>query len=127
MEYVSRISIFGLKMMMKSGLEKIFLEIPPCAKPFSDLLIYFIKVRIFALNYKFSNKNDLVCAWRDFNFTSCVLSTYPKGPVGTEKSSIFNFKYVNKVWISGVLGVKDQKNNIDDEIYGRPPTWLGKI
>jgi hypothetical protein len=46
MEYVPKINIFGLKMMVKSGLEKIFLEIPPCARPFSDLLIYFIKVRI---------------------------------------------------------------------------------
>jgi hypothetical protein len=26
-----------------------------------------------------------------------VLSTYPKGPAGTEKSSIFNFQYVNEV------------------------------
>ena len=26
MEYVSKINIFGLKMMMKSGLEKIFLK-----------------------------------------------------------------------------------------------------
>ena len=28
--------------------------------------IYFIKVRIFAQNYKFSNKNYIVWAWRDF-------------------------------------------------------------
>ena len=39
-----------------------------------------IKRRIFALNYRFSNKNDLVCAWREFHSTSCVLSTYYKGP-----------------------------------------------
>ena len=32
----------------------------PCAKHFSDLLIYFINGRIFALRYKFSKK-DLVC------------------------------------------------------------------
>ena len=42
---------------------------------------------------KFSNKNDHVCAWRDFNSTSCVLSR----PVRTDKSSIFNFEYVNEV------------------------------
>ena len=30
MEYVSKINIFGLKMMVKSGLEKIFFKIPPC-------------------------------------------------------------------------------------------------
>ena len=47
--------------MVKSGLEKNIFEIPPCAKPFLDRLIYFRKGRIFALNYKFSNKNDHVC------------------------------------------------------------------
>ena len=46
-------------------------EIPPCAKPFPDLLIHFKKGRIFALNYKFSNKNDLVCAWRNFKKNLC--------------------------------------------------------
>ena len=35
MEYVSKINIFGRKMMVKSGLE-FFFEIPPCAKAFSD-------------------------------------------------------------------------------------------
>ena len=67
MEYVPNIYIFGLKMMVKSGLE----ITPPCAKPFSDLLIHFIKGRIFALIYKFSNKNDMVCPWRDFDITLC--------------------------------------------------------
>ena len=38
-ESVSKITIFGLKMMVKSGLEKIFFEIPPYANLFSDLLI----------------------------------------------------------------------------------------
>ena len=32
--YVSK--NFGLKMMMKSGLEKLFFEIPPCVKPCLD-------------------------------------------------------------------------------------------
>ena len=35
MEYVSKSNIFGLKMLVKSGLEKNAFEIPPCAKPFS--------------------------------------------------------------------------------------------
>ena len=35
MEYVSKINIFGRKMMVKSGLEKKN-EIPPCARAFSD-------------------------------------------------------------------------------------------
>ena len=34
MEYVSKINIFGLKMMVKSGLEKNIFEIPPCAHHF---------------------------------------------------------------------------------------------
>ena len=75
-------------------------------KPFSIKWIYLIERRSFDQKYKFSNKNDMVCAWRDFNSTSCVLSRYPKRPVRVEKSSIFNFEYVNEVWISGVLGVK---------------------
>ena len=39
----------------------------------------------------------MVCAWRDFNSTSCELSRYPKRLVRIEKSSIFNFEYVNEV------------------------------
>ena len=35
-------------------------EIPPCAKSFSDPVIYFIKERILDQNDKFSNKNDIV-------------------------------------------------------------------
>ena len=46
-------------------------EIPPCANPFSDHPIYFMKRRILNLNYKFSNKNYLLCAWRDFKKIYC--------------------------------------------------------
>ena len=55
---------------------------------------------IFALNYKFNNKNDHVCAWRDFNSTSCILSTYryPKGP-----DTIYNLHR----YLIGIL--KDQR------------------
>jgi hypothetical protein len=35
-------------------------------KLFLNNLIYFIERRIFAQNYKFTNKNYLLCAWRDF-------------------------------------------------------------
>ena len=41
-------TIFGLKMMVKSGLEKIFFKF------------------LHAQNHKFSNKNNQVPAWRDF-------------------------------------------------------------
>ena len=40
--------------------------IPPCAKPFGENHFYFIERGIFASNCKFSNKNDLLCIWRDF-------------------------------------------------------------
>ena len=29
-----------------------------------------------AQKYKFSNKNDIFCAWRDFNKTFCGISIY---------------------------------------------------
>ena len=71
MEYVSKINIFGLK--SEKWFRKNIFEIPPCAKPFSDLLIYLIKGGFLPKITKFSNKNVHVCAWRDFNCTSCVL------------------------------------------------------
>ena len=60
---------------------------------------------IFTQKGKFSNKNYLFWAWREFHSTSCLLYTYPKGPARTEKSSIFNFEHVKEVWISVLLGV----------------------
>ena len=55
--YVSKINIFGLKMMVKSGLGKIILKSLHAQSYFS----YFIG--IFVQNYKFSNKNDILCAY----------------------------------------------------------------
>ena len=41
-------------------------------KPFSSNSSYFIERRIFAKNYKFSNKtDDHVFAWRDFKKNLC--------------------------------------------------------
>ena len=77
MEYGPENNIFGLKMMMKSGLKKFF-DIPPCTKPFLENLFYFIERGIFESNCKFSNKNDILCAWRDFNKTFCGISTCHK-------------------------------------------------
>ena len=51
MESVYKITIFGLKMMVKSGLEKMFLK-----------LLHAEVMRTFAQNCKFSNKNDLLSA-----------------------------------------------------------------
>ena len=57
MEYGWNFSISGLKMMMKSGLGKIFLKFLHVLKMLSLLLnLYFWS--------KFSNKNDMVSAWR---------------------------------------------------------------
>ena len=52
--------------------------IPPFAKPFWENIFYFIERGIFASNCKFSNKNDLLCIWRDFNKTFCGIFTYRK-------------------------------------------------
>ena len=38
-----KLILFGLKMMVKSGLEKIFMKsLHPYAKPFSEIIFYFI-------------------------------------------------------------------------------------
>ena len=50
MEYIPKITIFGLKMMVKSGLEKYFYN-SSMRKPFS---FYFIEKG--GLSYKFDNK-----------------------------------------------------------------------
>ena len=51
MEYVSKINIFGLKMMVKSGLEKIFLK-------FLHAGDYLPLLHKSVQNHKFSNKNN---------------------------------------------------------------------
>ena len=58
MEFVSKITIFGLKMVVKSGLEKIFLK-------FLHAGDYFPLLHQSAQNDKFSNKNNYIPAWRD--------------------------------------------------------------
>jgi len=59
MEYGGNFSISGLKMMMKSGLRKIFLK-----------FLHALTMSFLLLNsdqkYKFSNKNNMVSAWRNF-------------------------------------------------------------
>ena len=47
-------------------LTKFDFEIPSCGKPFSDPLIYFIKLNVFGQNDKFSNRNDMFPACKDF-------------------------------------------------------------
>ena len=59
MESVSKNMIFGLKMMVKSGLENFFLK-------FLHAGDYFPLLHKSAQNQKFSNKNNYLPAWRDF-------------------------------------------------------------
>ena len=76
---------------------KMFIEIPPCAKK----VIFSTEFVLLDLNPPFYEVNQEVwkrsCAWRNFKNIFCVLSTYPKKPFRTEKSSIFNFRYVKEV------------------------------
>ena len=60
MELTSKNTAFGLKMMVKSGLEKIFLK-------FLHEGDYFSLLQKSVQNQKFSNKNNHLPAWRDFN------------------------------------------------------------
>ena len=59
MESVTKNIIFGLQMMVKSGLEKIFLK-------FLHAGDYFPLLHKSAQNHKFSNKNNYLPVWRDF-------------------------------------------------------------
>ena len=59
MEYGRNFSISGLKMMMKSGLGIIFLK-------FLHALTMSFLLLNFDQKYKFSNKNNMVSAWRNF-------------------------------------------------------------
>ena len=59
MESVSKNTIFGLKMMVKSGLEKIFFK-------FLHAGDYFSLLHKSVQNHKCSDKNNHLPAWRDF-------------------------------------------------------------
>ena len=66
MEYGWNFSISGLKIMMKSGLGKIFLKF------LYALTMLFLLPNLYFWS-KFSNKNDYVSAWRKFkNIFLCV-------------------------------------------------------
>ena len=59
MEYGGNFSISGLRMMMKSGLGKLFLK-------FLHALTMSFLLLNFDQKYKFSSKNNTVSAWRNF-------------------------------------------------------------
>ena len=62
MESVSKNIIFGLKMKVKSGIEKIFLK-------FLHAGDYFSLLHKSVQNHKFSYKNNHLPAWRDFKIS----------------------------------------------------------
>ena len=59
-----------------------------------------------AQSYKFSNKNDHFCAWRDFKKKFCGACRYDKWKFKPKISPIFNFDRAHQSWISGILDVK---------------------
>jgi hypothetical protein len=69
MESVSKNTIFGLKRMVKSGLEKIFLK-------FLHAGDYFPLLHKSAQSHKFSNKSNYLSAWRDskMNFSRALFT-----------------------------------------------------
>ena len=62
-----------------------------------------------AQSYKFSNKNDLFCTWRDFNKTFCGISPYHKWMFKLQISSIFHFDWGSDSWMAHVIGVKQRQ------------------
>ena len=62
MEYVSKINIFGLKIMGKSGLEKTFMKFLHSQSLVRKIFFNFIERRFISRNCKFSNENDLLFA-----------------------------------------------------------------
>ena len=95
MEYVSKIDIFGLKIMVKSGLEKIILK----SLYSENYLPLLHKREDLAQNHKFSNKNNYLLAWRDFKiiFSRPLFTIFfmPK-MVFFETDSIFRVKPNNE-------------------------------
>ena len=64
MESVSKYSILGLKMMVKSGID--FFLIPPCGR------LYFPLFHKSAQNHKFSNENNYLPSRRDFKINFSI-------------------------------------------------------
>ena len=77
--------------------------IPPCACHFL--------LNEFTLN-KVSNKNDMVCAWRNFQKLSCGIATYDKFNFKPQISSIFHFDRVSDSQLALILGVKTSKEKL---------------
>ena len=76
-------------------------------KPFSIKWIHLIERRCFDQKYKFSIKNDIVCAWRNFQKSSCGIFTYDKWNSKPQISAIFHFDRVSDGRMAHLLGFKE--------------------
>ena len=105
MEYVPKFNIFGLKMMVKSGVEKIFFKFLHGQGLFQTSWF-----STEMLGFRSKNTNSVIkmtfFAHGGISKIFCDLCTYNKWNFKPQISSIFNFEYKNEVWINGVLGVK---------------------
>ena len=105
MKYGWNFRISGLKMTVKSGLIKYFWN-SSMRLPFSIIWIYPMERRNFDHKYKFSNKNDMVSTWWNFQKNSCGISTYDNWNFQPQISSIFHFNWASDIRMAQVLGVK---------------------
>ena len=85
LEYVTKINIFGIKIMMKSGLEKIFFKFLHAEAIFFE----FILLTSFEVNHKFSNKNNQLPPWRKIRYIFFAICT---GPFRAKILSRFQFE-----------------------------------
>ena len=115
MEYGWNFSISGLEIMMKSGLGKIFLK-----------FLHAITMLSLLLNFwsKFSNKNNMVSAWRNFK------NVFPRHFLARNAkiSTIFYFNRRHQSWICHILCVKWfgqfwQISRISCYVLGANVTW----
>ena len=105
MEYGWNFNISGLKMMVKSGLEKIFLKFLHA----EAIFFKFILLTSFEENHKFSTKNNQLPAWRKIGNIFFAICTLPNSPVRAKVLSRFQFEGKNEVWTSKVRHVKEAR------------------
>ena len=93
--------------MVKSGLEKNIFEISPCVKPFLGLKRSFLDKREdLCPELQIQSQNWPCLHMEGFQKKSfCGIFVYGKWNFKSKITSIFDFEFVNKVWISGVLDI----------------------
>ena len=117
MEHGWNFSISGLKMVVKSGLEKIFLKF------LHALTMSFLLLNLYFWS-KFSNKNDMVIAWRNFKnifprplfiiiFRPEMLKFHPYSTLtGDTRVEFVLYCVLTTIYISVVAEFKFFKHNI---------------